>query len=1406
MSDIIIFIFIWGVWILIPIIIDGAETMVRIAVVVYSQFRRPEKPMNIKDKELPNISVVIPAYNEEKIINRCIASIKIQDYPQEKVDIVVIDDGSTDSTVKRIINYAAGRNGNGNGHKNGHANGYSNGTVKINGAQYEVPDFQGGLKLLASDYHLGKPEALNTAIESSNGHGDLIITVDSDVVLSPHTLRETAKSFMAKPKMGAATGNIEISWQNMVKIDEDGNPVFDKDGHIVNRKLSFWENILAKCQFLEYLDSFRLGREFQSRVHSTYILAGAYSAFRKDVLRQIYYRDATLTEDFDLTVDIHRLGSYIGYVPKAKAYLEPVVDWDHLYSQRVRWHRGQMEVSALHKEMIGNREYGKMGWFGFPQMLLGDHTLSFPRLIWTPLILFFGLFGYPYQTIFMAVLFMYLFYVGITILQTTTAYFYVDKETREHVQDLFSYCFIMPFYRLATFYFRMSGFLTVLKEPPRWQVAGPVSGIKNSVNGFKNGIKNGVNGVKNGNGNGNGHHNDKGKNGKNGNGKNGKNGNGVTNGYYNGINGVKNGAHILKHGLSGLKEAIKKNRKKKHVYNNDVSHKDGLKKKDVSSIGLIYDDPDTPPLKKMPPQKKSYLRKQIAKSSFLSKMLPFVKKSNGNGNGDLSDLRAAFPRRRPPESPYKILLSPRNVESCVSEAYYYLNKSRFKDALIPYDEAVDYVSNSNDLVLLYLETAKSLFLAGQYEEAWPNFKKAEILTNDPAIKNEIKATYQRFPEKYREPDLDSLVKQAYSNLEKGQIIPARDFFRQAIEQSNKASDISMLRLEIAKTYYQSGEIKSAYRDFRDAYLIAKKIKTNTEEFEALEKTAFSKVETTTIEELNILADKALKNKDYAEARELFKNALALATDLKQIVYLELAVAKTYLSTNRYEQAKEHLIRVKAISPQSIVDPGYRFVEERLPLEYRQKMFDDLIVQGYGYLNEGSYAKARSFFRQAIESSNDIGSLTIGYLELGRLFYHGGQKRKARLNLNNALILSRSNGSEELPQQIESILKDLPKPYVKDAVTSVAKESYDFIDKGQFGKARTAIKKGFALAEGLDDLVVLRTELGKTYGYAKRFKKATKELSEALIMAESLGDHELEQEIRALLVQFPSDAPLSYDSFLAKGYEFIAKKKYKKAQKAFKESLNLAKDKDELLLSHLEIAKTLISAKKNDEAVERLTYTLNLSKTLALSKPKQKEVEALLSSLKNEKRSQKFKKAADKAYEHILKRDFQKARGFISQGFALADDIESIIQLRIYIGNLYAFSGQHKRASNELKIALFLSQKIENKSFEREIKDVLAFMPRSLENFEALLNRGQTLHKEGKNRLAYRAFKKTVAAAQTPKQLLRLYLAQGRSRLGGHDDKHAKRDLRKALILSGEYDQSEIEQQINELMEDSLAAS
>ncbi|MFZ3062922.1 MAG: glycosyltransferase, partial [Actinomycetota bacterium] len=575
MTELWLFILVWGVWVLMPIIVDGVDTLLRLFVVLI--WGRDFKEHKVADKELPKVTVLIAAYNEEEVIDRCLNSIKIQDYPHEKLEVVVINDGSTDATAERVMNHIMDTAANGNGYYNGYDNGYNgnghfspdggtkngkngnarlpdgqgfngklpsgvystrdfkngkngidggskngtnggtngsikngnghngNGYLKINGDQIPVPEFNGDITLV-SNGHVGKPEALNLGVKHMN-HSEIVITIDSDVVLAPHAIRNMASAFVENPDMGAATGHIEISTDILEERDEYGNLVLDENGHLMTKKLSWWENLLAKCQFLEYLDAFRLGRQFQATLSSAYILAGAFSAFRRNVLESSpLYRSRTVSEDFDLTVDIHKTGYRVGYVADAKALLEPVAKWDHLYSQRVRWCRGQLEVCGAHQDIIGNRKYGPVGWFGFPQMLIVDHTLAFPRLIWTLLILLFPLFGYPVGTIALAVAFMYMFYVGLGFLQTFSAYSIVDADTKKQTEKALSYCFLLPLYRLVTFYFRMSGYLKTLKEPPAWEVPSPLNGVTNGVNGLKNGLNGFANGVKNGLHNGsNGH-------------------------------------------------------------------------------------------------------------------------------------------------------------------------------------------------------------------------------------------------------------------------------------------------------------------------------------------------------------------------------------------------------------------------------------------------------------------------------------------------------------------------------------------------------------------------------------------------------------------------------------------------------------------------------------------------------------------------------------------------------------------------------------------------------------------------------------------------------------------------------------------------------------------------------------
>jgi cellulose synthase/poly-beta-1,6-N-acetylglucosamine synthase-like glycosyltransferase len=290
-------------------------------------------------------------------------------------------------------------------------------------------------------------------------------------------------AFFDDPKLGAATGHIEIAEEIVEERDEFGSLVLDAKGHLMTKKLSFWQTALTRLQFLEYLDAFRLGRQFQSTIGSAYILAGAFSAFRRSTLMKTQlYKPRTVSEDFDLTVDIHKTGEKVGYVPTAKALLEPVIKADNLYAQRVRWCRGQLEVSGVHKDMIGNRKYGMVGWFGLPQMLITDHTLSFPRLIWTILICLFPFFGYPVGTVVVALALTYIFYILLSFMQTAAAFTLVDANTKLKTEKALPWCFVLPIYRLVVFYFRMSGYLRTLKEPAQWNAGS--STLANSDRNF----------------------------------------------------------------------------------------------------------------------------------------------------------------------------------------------------------------------------------------------------------------------------------------------------------------------------------------------------------------------------------------------------------------------------------------------------------------------------------------------------------------------------------------------------------------------------------------------------------------------------------------------------------------------------------------------------------------------------------------------------------------------------------------------------------------------------------------------------------------------------------------------------------------------------------------------------------
>lgn len=326
-----------------------------------------------------------------------------------------------------------------------------------------------------SIFDKGKAWAMNAGIHMANGA--YIFNIDSDVVLAPDAVRRVVEEMEHKRDLGAVTGAIQVL------------PPGDQDPPLTR--------FLAQCEFFEYLTAFHVGREHQTLMQNIYTLSGAFSVFRKELLLQTgLYRNLTVTEDTDLTFELHERyeGWRIACVSSAIAYVHPIESLNALYAQRVRWQRGQLEVSARHVELMQQPMWLLRG-FSPARTLLVDHTLAFPRIVWTFLLPVLVLFGYPLSLIVMAFLVLYGFYMLIDIAWVAVAWLGVDRQARKRLLNFLWLIPAMPFYRMVVFWFRIAGFLHAVAEPGTWRVQDPLVQLEQGVENLRFLIWDALNGL-----------------------------------------------------------------------------------------------------------------------------------------------------------------------------------------------------------------------------------------------------------------------------------------------------------------------------------------------------------------------------------------------------------------------------------------------------------------------------------------------------------------------------------------------------------------------------------------------------------------------------------------------------------------------------------------------------------------------------------------------------------------------------------------------------------------------------------------------------------------------------------------------------------------------------------------------
>lgn len=285
--------------------------------------------------DLPGVSFLVPAYNEESLIVETIQTYLSLNHT--KKEIIVINDGSSDQTLRLLSTMYLLR--------------------KVSDQMYASITHP-ALRVLNVP-HAGKAQALNHGL--FHARHKIICTMDADTIPSREGVESCLSSFARNPKLIAAGGVIQV--MNARELEN----------HLpVENKTAPW---LVTFQRIEYLRTFICERLGWSLLDSTVLISGAFCMVKKEALERVGgFNHRSITEDFDLIVRLRK--EYAGedhamkILPVTTCYTQAPKTLRHLMRQRVRWQLGLMQTLFQNRTLFLNPRYGMTGMVAIPYMWL----------------------------------------------------------------------------------------------------------------------------------------------------------------------------------------------------------------------------------------------------------------------------------------------------------------------------------------------------------------------------------------------------------------------------------------------------------------------------------------------------------------------------------------------------------------------------------------------------------------------------------------------------------------------------------------------------------------------------------------------------------------------------------------------------------------------------------------------------------------------------------------------------------------------------------------------------------------------------------------------------------------------------------------------------------------------------
>jgi len=360
--------------------------------------------------EWPEITVLVPAYNEEGYVGPCIESFLAADYPGDKLNIVVVDDGSSDETYAEARAYETPVPADSEPSerrldeartalKKGDADGAVTVAVETLAdgldASADTADYQTVFRTLqtsvtestASDSSLDQMQA---QYERAAFHQDGVTTqtAESFIATAERLLRAQhptdqpagcSVTVLQKENGGKYSalnhGLAHSTAELVVPVDADSIIAPDALKELVltyesnpgasavagNVKVRNTGSMVTNVQALEYVIGINTFRRALDQLGLVQVVPGCLGMFERERITDLGgYSGDTITEDFDLTLSILKDGGEIRHSSNARVETEVPDTWADLYKQRVRWFRGNAQTVRKHWNIFTDTGFGSL--------------------------------------------------------------------------------------------------------------------------------------------------------------------------------------------------------------------------------------------------------------------------------------------------------------------------------------------------------------------------------------------------------------------------------------------------------------------------------------------------------------------------------------------------------------------------------------------------------------------------------------------------------------------------------------------------------------------------------------------------------------------------------------------------------------------------------------------------------------------------------------------------------------------------------------------------------------------------------------------------------------------------------------------------------------------------------------